>query len=136
MDQGSLAALCGLVVLVLVVIFLLMIFESGSSSKAAKAPSDNIRRVGQETRAVMSKARDDYVIQELMLLSGERARKVLSGHQSTMVSETVSCPNPTCAAYGQMQSESSRQNVIKHGRTSAGSQRYRCKTCGKTFIRS
>jgi transposase-like protein len=42
------------------------------------------------------------------------------------------CPNEVCPDYGKLQSD--RQfNVIKLGRTKAGRQRYKCKTCGKTF---
>jgi transposase-like protein len=42
------------------------------------------------------------------------------------------CPNEICPDYGKLQSD--RQlNVIKLGRTKAGRQRYKCKTCGKTF---
>jgi len=42
------------------------------------------------------------------------------------------CPNKVCPDYGKLQTD--RQlNVIKLGRTKAGRQRYKCKTCGKTF---
>ncbi len=133
MDHESQAALGVLIVFGFIVIFLLMLFDSGSSKKVRKDPVENIRRIGQETREVMSKTQDDYVIQELMFLSGEKGRRVLSGKQSPTASETVSCPNSACDAYGQTQNESSRPNIVKYGKTPAGSQRYRCKTCGKTF---
>ena len=42
------------------------------------------------------------------------------------------CPNTTCADYGKLQSES-QQNIIKFGKTDAGRQRFKCKTCGDTF---
>lgn len=42
------------------------------------------------------------------------------------------CPNEVCPDYGKLQTD--RQlNVIKFGRTKAGRQRYKCKTCGETF---
>mgnify|MGYP001059735041 CR=1 FL=1 len=42
------------------------------------------------------------------------------------------CPNAACADHGKLQSEH-QQNIIKFGKTNAGRQRFRCKTCGKTF---
>ncbi len=42
------------------------------------------------------------------------------------------CPDETCPDYGKQQGER-QQNIIKFGRTKAGRQRYRCKTCGGTF---
>ena len=42
------------------------------------------------------------------------------------------CPNETCADYGKRQSEQ-QHNIIRFGKTKAGRQRYRCKTCGQTF---
>jgi len=42
------------------------------------------------------------------------------------------CPNRICADYGKLQSES-QQNIIKFGKTDAGRQRFKCKTCGNTF---
>ena len=42
------------------------------------------------------------------------------------------CPNETCPDYGKEQSDQ-QHNIIKFGRTKAGRQRYRCKTCGATF---
>ena len=39
------------------------------------------------------------------------------------------CPNPTCPNYA----KSEDATVIKHGTTPQGKQRFRCKTCGKTF---
>ena len=42
------------------------------------------------------------------------------------------CPNKICADYGKLQSES-QQNIIKFGKTDAGRQRFKCKTCGDTF---
>ena len=39
------------------------------------------------------------------------------------------CPNPSCPNYAQ----SEDATVIKHGTTPQGKQRFRCKTCGKTF---
>lgn len=43
------------------------------------------------------------------------------------------CPNPTCSDYEKCQEASSRRNIIKFGYTTAGKQRYKCHTCGKTF---
>jgi transposase-like protein len=42
------------------------------------------------------------------------------------------CPNEVCPDYGKVQSEQ-QHNIIRFGRSKAGRQRYRCKTCGKTF---
>ena len=42
------------------------------------------------------------------------------------------CPNEICSGYGKCQNER-QQNIIKFGQTKAGRQRYRCKSCGKTF---
>ncbi|MEA2046108.1 MAG: hypothetical protein U9N48_06265 [Euryarchaeota archaeon] len=42
------------------------------------------------------------------------------------------CPNAACADHGKLQSEH-QQNIIKFGKTKAGRQRFRCKTCGNTF---
>ena len=43
------------------------------------------------------------------------------------------CPERTCIDYGKFQAELEKPNIIKHGRTKAGRQRYKCKTCGHTF---
>jgi len=42
------------------------------------------------------------------------------------------CPNEACPDYGKLQDDQ-QQNLQKFGRTRQGVQRYRCKTCGKTF---
>jgi transposase-like protein len=42
------------------------------------------------------------------------------------------CPNEICSDYGKRQSEQ-QHNIIRFGKTQAGRQRYRCKTCGQTF---
>ena len=42
------------------------------------------------------------------------------------------CPNELCLDYGKCQSEG-QANIIKFGQTKAGRQRYKCKTCRKTF---
>jgi transposase-like protein len=39
------------------------------------------------------------------------------------------CPNETCPDAG----KTDEGNIVKYGTTSKGLQRYRCKTCGKTF---
>jgi transposase-like protein len=39
------------------------------------------------------------------------------------------CPNGSCSDYG----KTDTADIIKHGTTPKGLQRYRCKTCGKTF---
>lgn len=44
-----------------------------------------------------------------------------------------SCPNTVCADYGKLQSEHQR-NIIKFGKTKAGRQRHKCKTCSCTFV--
>jgi transposase-like protein len=43
------------------------------------------------------------------------------------------CPNEACSDYGKLQDGQQQQNIIKFGRTRKGVQRYRCKTCEKTF---
>jgi len=42
------------------------------------------------------------------------------------------CPNELCPDYGKCRSEG-QANIIKFGQTKAGRQRYKCKTCRKTF---
>ena len=42
------------------------------------------------------------------------------------------CPNEVCPDYGKLQSDR-QDKIIKFGKTQAGRQRYKCKTCGKTF---
>jgi len=42
------------------------------------------------------------------------------------------CPNTACGDYGKQQDEG-QKNIIKFGRTKAGRQRYKCKTCNETF---
>jgi transposase-like protein len=43
------------------------------------------------------------------------------------------CPNPDCDDYGKLQSED-QTNIIKFGKTRAGRQRHKCKTCNRTFV--
>lgn len=43
------------------------------------------------------------------------------------------CPNPDCDDYGKLQSED-QTNIIKFGKTQAGRQRHKCKTCNCTFV--
>ena len=42
------------------------------------------------------------------------------------------CPNEICPDYGQLQSDQ-KDNIIQFGTTKKGRQRYKCKSCGKTF---
>jgi len=42
------------------------------------------------------------------------------------------CPNEDCSDYGKIDTS----NINKYGRTSKGLQRYRCKTCGRTFSKN
>ena len=42
------------------------------------------------------------------------------------------CPNGACADYGKLQ-DGQQQNIQKFGKTRQGVQRFRCKTCRKTF---
>lgn len=42
------------------------------------------------------------------------------------------CPKEVCSDYGKCQGER-QHNIIKSGQTKACRQRYRCKSCGKTF---
>lgn len=42
------------------------------------------------------------------------------------------CPEEACPDYGKRQS-GQQQNIEKYGRTRQGVQRYRCRSCGKTF---
>ena len=51
----------------------------------------------------------------------------------TLVKAGDFCPNPKCDDYGKLQSEQQR-NITKHGKTKAGRQRYKCKTCNCTFV--
>jgi transposase-like protein len=43
------------------------------------------------------------------------------------------CPNPECDDYGKLQSEG-QTNITRFGKTKAGRQRYKCKTCNRTFV--
>ena len=43
------------------------------------------------------------------------------------------CLNEACRDYGKLQSQQSRKNINKFGKTRAGRQRYQCKTCESTF---
>lgn len=43
------------------------------------------------------------------------------------------CPEKSCLDYGKIQTATEKHNIIKYGRTKAGRQRYKCKTCGHTF---
>jgi transposase-like protein len=42
------------------------------------------------------------------------------------------CPNEVCTDYGKPQSRS-QKNIVKFGKTKAGRQRYKCKSCEETF---
>lgn len=42
------------------------------------------------------------------------------------------CPNEVCPDYGKLQNDQ-QPNVINFGTTKKGRQRYKCKSCGKTF---
>jgi transposase-like protein len=43
------------------------------------------------------------------------------------------CPNSDCDDYGKLQSED-QTSIIKFGKTKAGRQRHKCKTCNCTFV--
>lgn len=43
------------------------------------------------------------------------------------------CPNETCVDYGKLQTNHRAPNIRKFGHTKNGTQRYQCKSCGKTF---
>ena len=43
------------------------------------------------------------------------------------------CPNSECDDYGKLQGEG-QTNIIRFGRSKAGRQRYKCKTCNRTFV--
>jgi transposase-like protein len=43
------------------------------------------------------------------------------------------CPNSECDDYGKLQS-GDQANIIKFGKTEAGRQRHKCKTCNRTFV--
>jgi transposase-like protein len=42
------------------------------------------------------------------------------------------CPHPGCSEYGKRQDEK-QKNIEKYGKTKRGVQRYRCRTCKRTF---
>lgn len=46
------------------------------------------------------------------------------------------CPNESCPDYGKRQSKQAKRNIIKHGMSRQGLQRYKCKTCQQTFCES
>jgi transposase-like protein len=43
------------------------------------------------------------------------------------------CPNPDCDDHSKLQGEG-QTNIIRFGKTKAGRQRYKCKTCNGTFV--
>lgn len=43
------------------------------------------------------------------------------------------CPNAACPDYGKLQEGQKQPNLQRFGKTRQGVQRFRCKTCGKTF---
>ena len=49
---------------------------------------------------------------------------------TSLVHPSAFCWNPHCNEYGQV----GRGNIRLFGRTQAGTQRYQCRTCGKTFV--
>jgi transposase-like protein len=51
----------------------------------------------------------------------------------TLVKVGDFCPNTSCDDHGKLQN-ASQHNIIKFGQTSQGHQRYRCKTCKRTFV--
>ena len=51
----------------------------------------------------------------------------------TLVKVGDFCPNKSCDDYGKVQS-ASQHNIIRFGKTPQGHQRYRCKTCKRTFV--
>lgn len=44
------------------------------------------------------------------------------------------CSNSLCSDYGKDQCDQLVKNIVRFGKSPAGHQRYRCKTCGKTFV--
>src|SRR3989337_740267 len=44
------------------------------------------------------------------------------------------CPDEACPDYQKLQSNLSKPNVIKAGKTRKGVQRFQCQTCGKYFV--
>lgn len=44
------------------------------------------------------------------------------------------CPNQACPDYQKLQSQQSKPNLIKAGKTRRGVQRYQCQTCRKYFV--
>ncbi len=44
------------------------------------------------------------------------------------------CANETCSDYQKLQSNQSKANIIKAGKTRKGVQRFQCQTCGKYFV--
>lgn len=43
------------------------------------------------------------------------------------------CPNEACRDHGKLQDGDKQKNLIKFGKTEKGVQRFKCKTCKKTF---
>jgi len=46
------------------------------------------------------------------------------------------CPHTECPDYGKLQSAQGKRNIEKYGHSQKGHQRYRCLTCGHTFIQT
>src|SRR4051794_19711935 len=50
--------------------------------------------------------------------------------QTHLVHPSAFCWNPSCTEYGQV----GCGNISRFGWTQAGTQRYQCRTCGRTFV--
>jgi transposase-like protein len=50
--------------------------------------------------------------------------------QTTLVHPSALCWNPRCSDYAKV----NLANIRRFGRTQAGSQRYQCRTCNRTFV--
>jgi transposase-like protein len=50
--------------------------------------------------------------------------------QTTLVHPSAFCWNPSCADYGKVD----QGNIRRFGRTQAGTHRYQCRTCHRTFV--
>jgi transposase-like protein len=55
---------------------------------------------------------------------------------ATLAQVGETCPNPSCREFGRHPTPTARRKIIKFGTTPQGRQRYRCPTCGKTFVDS
>jgi len=70
--------------------------------------------------------------QSSSLKSNTGIREELNRISEYLAGRDASCPNPQCSNHG-FHVHRHRKSYLSHGRTNAGSPRWRCKACGRVF---